>query len=87
MVGQHIQHHAPENFITSAGFGTMGFGLPAAIGAKKARPQDEVILVNGDGSIKRGKAPIKIVLLDNQRLSMGASSNLCFSMPATATPF
>ncbi len=87
VVGQHIQHHAPENFITSAGFGTMGFGLPAAIGAKKARPQDEVILVNGDGSIKRGKAPIKIVLLDNQRLSMGASSNLCFSMPATATPF
>ncbi|EKX93679.1 hypothetical protein SA3033_05430 [Aggregatibacter actinomycetemcomitans serotype d str. SA3033] len=46
-----------------------------------------MILVNGDGSIKRGKAPIKIVLLDNQRLSMGASSNLCFSMPATATPF
>lgn len=77
---QHIQHHAPENFITSAGFGTMGFGLPAAIGAKKARPQDEVILVSGDGSImmniqelgsiKRGKAPIKIVLLDNQRLGM-----------------
>ncbi|WP_109079111.1 acetolactate synthase 2 catalytic subunit [Aggregatibacter kilianii] len=77
---QHIQHHAPENFITSAGFGTMGFGLPAAIGAKKARPQDEVILVSGDGSImmniqelgsiKRGKAPIKIVLMDNQRLGM-----------------
>ena len=76
----HVQHHAPENFITSAGFGTMGFGLPAAIGAKKARPEDEVILVSGDGSIMmniqelgsigRGKAPIKIVLLDNQRLGM-----------------
>ena len=58
----------------------MGFGLPAAIGAKKARPEDEVILVSGDGSIMmniqelgsigRGKAPIKIVLLDNQRLGM-----------------
>ena len=77
---QHMQHHAPENYITSAGFGSMGFGLPAAIGAKKARPQDEVILISGDGSImmniqelgtiKRGATPIKIILLDNQRLGM-----------------
>ena len=77
---QHMQHHAPQNYITSAGFGTMGFGLPAAIGAQKARPHDEVILISGDGSImmniqefgtiKRGKTPIKIVLLDNQRLGM-----------------
>ncbi|OOF39593.1 acetolactate synthase 2 catalytic subunit [Rodentibacter rarus] len=77
---QHMQHFAPENYLTSAGFGTMGFGLPAAIGAKKARPQDEVILVTGDGSlmmniqelgsIKRGNLPVKILLLDNQRLGM-----------------
>lgn len=77
---QHMQHFAPTNYITSAGYGTMGFGLPAAIGAKKARPEDEVIVISGDGSImmniqelgsiKRGKAPIKIVLLDNQRLGM-----------------
>ena len=77
---QHMQHFAPENYITSAGFGTMGFGLPAAVGAKKARPQDDVILVTGDGSfmmnvqelgsIKRGKLPVKILLLDNQRLGM-----------------
>lgn len=77
---QHMQHFAPENYITSAGFGTMGFGLPAAVGAKKARPQDEVILVTGDGSfmmnvqelgsIKRGNLPVKILLLDNQRLGM-----------------
>ena len=77
---QHMKHFAPENYITSAGFGTMGFGLPAAVGAKKARPQDEVILVTGDGSlmmniqelgsIKRGDLPIKILLLDNQRLGM-----------------
>ena len=77
---QHMQHFAPENYITSAGFGTMGFGLPAAVGVKKARPQDDVILVTGDGSfmmnvqelgsIKRGKLPVKILLLDNQRLGM-----------------
>ena len=77
---QHMRHFAPENYITSAGFGTMGFGLPAAVGAKKARPHDEVILVTGDGSlmmniqelgsIKRGNLPVKILLLDNQRLGM-----------------
>ncbi|MCW9710476.1 acetolactate synthase 2 catalytic subunit [Avibacterium sp. 21-586] len=77
---QHMKHYAPENFITSAGFGSMGFGLPAAIGAQKVRPNDDVILITGDGSlmmnvqelgtIKRGKTPVKIILLDNQRLGM-----------------
>jgi len=77
---QHMKHFAPENYITWAGFGKRGFGFPAAVGAKKARPQDEVILVTGDGSlmmniqelgsIKRGNLPVKILLLDNQRLGM-----------------
>ncbi len=77
---QHVEHFAPENFISSAGFGTMGFGLPAAIGAKKACPEKDVILITGDGSImmniqelgtlKRGETPLKILLLDNQRLGM-----------------
>lgn len=77
---QHMRFSAPENFITSSGLGTMGFGLPAAIGAQVARPQDTVICVSGDGSImmniqelgtiKRKKLPVKILLLDNQRLGM-----------------
>lgn len=77
---QHMTHNLPQNYITSAGLGTMGFGLPAAVGAQKARPKDQVILVTGDGSfmmnvqelgsIKRAKLPIKILLLDNQRLGM-----------------
>ncbi|MFC0309879.1 acetolactate synthase 2 catalytic subunit [Gallibacterium trehalosifermentans] len=77
---QHMQHFDPKNYITSAGFGSMGFGLPAAVGAQKARPQDPVILITGDGSfmmniqelgsIKRGQLPVKILLLDNQRLGM-----------------
>ncbi|MBE2894958.1 acetolactate synthase 2 catalytic subunit [Spirabiliibacterium falconis] len=77
---QHMRHFDPKNYITSAGFGSMGFGLPAAVGAQKARPYDDVILLTGDGSfmmniqelgsIKRGNLPIKIVLLDNQRLGM-----------------
>lgn len=77
---QHMSFNAPEDFITSSGLGTMGFGLPAAVGAQVARPDDMVICVSGDGSfmmnvqelgtIKRKGLPIKIVLLDNQRLGM-----------------
>ncbi len=77
---QHISFNAPENFITSSGLGTMGFGIPAAVGAQMARPQDTVVCVSGDGSfmmnvqelgtIKRKQLPIKILLLDNQRLGM-----------------
>lgn len=77
---QHMFFNQPENFITSSGLGTMGFGLPAAIGAQVARPQDTVICVSGDGSImmniqelgtiKRKQLPVKILLLDNQRLGM-----------------
>ena len=77
---QHMTYTRPENFITSSGLGTMGFGLPAAVGAQVARPNDTVICVSGDGSfmmnvqelgtIKRKQLPVKIVLLDNQRLGM-----------------
>ncbi|MGF1701861.1 acetolactate synthase 2 catalytic subunit [Photobacterium makurazakiensis] len=77
---QHIQPRAPQNYITSAGLGTMGFGLPAAMGAKVARPDDESILITGDGSfmmniqelgtLKRRQIPVKIVLINNQRLGM-----------------
>ncbi len=77
---QHMTYTRPENFITSSGLGTMGFGLPAAVGAQVARPDDTVICISGDGSfmmnvqelgtIKRKQLPVKIVLLDNQRLGM-----------------
>ena len=50
-VAQHMQFNSPRNHISSSGLGTMGFGLPAAVGAKMARPEnDEVVLVSGDGS-------------------------------------
>ncbi|MGL4032918.1 acetolactate synthase 2 catalytic subunit [Kosakonia cowanii] len=77
---QHLSFTRPENFITSSGLGTMGFGLPAAVGAQVARPEDTVICISGDGSfmmnvqelgtVKRKQLPLKIVLLDNQRLGM-----------------
>ncbi len=47
---QHFPVAAGRNFITSGGLGTMGFGLPAAIGAAMARPDSKVVLVTGDGS-------------------------------------
>ena len=77
---QHMTYTRPENFIPSSGWGTMGFGLPAAVGAQVARPNDTVICISGDGSfmmnvqelgtVKRKQLPLKIVLLDNQRLGM-----------------
>ena len=79
-VAQHLQFDSPRNHISSSGLGTMGFGLPAAVGAKMARPDDTVVLVSGDGSfmmnvqelgtLRRAKLPVKMVLMDNQRLGM-----------------
>lgn len=79
-VAQHMRFSAPNNHISSGGLGTMGFSLPAAVGAQIARPHDTVFAVCGDGSvmmniqelatIKRFSLPIKIVIIDNQRLGM-----------------
>ncbi|MCH8538256.1 MAG: acetolactate synthase large subunit, partial [Alkalimonas sp.] len=79
-VAQHMRFDHPRNHLSSGGLGTMGFGLPAAIGAKLARPHDTVLAVSGDGSfmmnvqelgtIKRFRLPVKIIIIDNQRLGM-----------------
>ncbi|MCE2594116.1 acetolactate synthase 2 catalytic subunit [Motilimonas cestriensis] len=79
-VAQHIEFDSPHDHLSSSGLGTMGFGVPAAVGAQVARPHDTVIAVSGDGSfmmnvqelgtIKRRKLPVKILLIDNQRLGM-----------------
>jgi acetolactate synthase-1/2/3 large subunit len=86
-VGQHQMWAAqrqrathPRNFVTSAGLGSMGFGLPAAIGAQMANPDRTVVAICGDGgfqmsiaelaTLKRFALPVKILLIDNQRLGM-----------------
>jgi len=86
-VGQHQMWAAQfypvldnRRFITSAGLGTMGFGLPAAIGAQIAKPESLVWLVTGDGSFQMSiqelattvqyRLPIKIVLMNNGVLGM-----------------
>jgi acetolactate synthase-1/2/3 large subunit len=79
-VAQHCKFNHPRNHLTSGALGTMGFGLPAAMGAQFACPDRTVVLVSGDGSfmmnvqelatIARTRVPVKIVLLDNSALGM-----------------
>jgi acetolactate synthase-1/2/3 large subunit len=79
-VAQHFEFRRPEQHLSSGGLGTMGFGLPAAIGAQLAYPDACVINVSGDGSImmnlqelatlRRYNLPVKIVLFDNRALGM-----------------
>jgi acetolactate synthase-1/2/3 large subunit len=77
---QHCRFSRPEAHLTSGGLGAMGYGLPAGIGAKLARPQDTVVTISGDGSImmniqelatlRRYGVAVKIVLLDNSSLGL-----------------
>jgi acetolactate synthase-1/2/3 large subunit len=77
---QHYKLREPQTWCSSSGLGTMGFGLPAAIGAKVAHPDKLVIDIDGDGSFLMNvqelatchceKIPVKVLLLNNQHLGM-----------------
>ena len=77
---QYYQYKHPRSFISSGGLGTMGYGFPAAIGAKIACPDKKVIDIAGDGSIQMNiqelgtavqyKIPVVICILNNQYLGM-----------------
>lgn len=86
-VGQHqmwasqfITYSKPNTIITSGGAGTMGFGLPAAIGAQVAQPDTKVVLITGDGGLqmnsqellllKAYNIPVKVVIINNGFLGM-----------------
>jgi len=79
-VAQHYEFDHPRHHLTSGGLGTMGFGLPAAIGAQFADRNSTVINVTGDGSfmmnaqelatIRRYNLPLKLIIMDNQCLGM-----------------
>ncbi|AGO10203.1 AaceriAEL305Cp [[Ashbya] aceris (nom. inval.)] len=77
---QHWTWKKPRTFITSGGLGTMGYGLPAAIGAQVARPDAIVIDIDGDASLNmslmemssavQAGAPVKVLLLNNEEQGM-----------------
>ena len=86
-VGQHqmwaanrIGFDQPRRWLTSGGLGTMGFGLPAALGAQAAFPERQVVCVSGDGSLllnlqelataAQERLPVKVILIDNGSLGM-----------------
>lgn len=79
-VAQHCRFSRPQAHLTSGGLGAMGFGLPAAIGAKLAEPDSHVFAVCGDGgfqmniqelaTLRRYQIPVKILLLDNAMLGL-----------------
>jgi acetolactate synthase-1/2/3 large subunit len=86
-VGQHqmwaaqfYRFNQPRRWINSGGLGTMGFGLPAAMGVKMAHPDDDVLCITGEGSIqmciqelstcKQYDTPVKIISLNNRYLGM-----------------
>ncbi len=88
-VGQHqmwaaqfYQFTRPRQLLTSGGLGTMGFGLPSAIGAKIARPEQLVVEIDGDGSFQMNiqelgtihceDVDVKMIILNNQHLGMVA---------------
>ena len=77
---QYYKHNSPRTLITSGGLGTMGFALPAAIGAKMARPEAEVWVVAGDGgfqmtqcelaTLQQEELDVKIAVINNGFLGM-----------------
>ena len=77
---QYFTYQNPDSIVTSGGAGTMGFGLPAAIGAQIGAPDKKVVLIVGDGGfqmtvqelmmIKQYNLPVKVVILNNSYLGM-----------------
>ena len=80
LTAQFFNFHKPHKFITSGGLGTMGFGLPAAVGAQLAKPNSIVLNITGDGSFQMNlqelatcrehNIPIKIIIMNNGYLGM-----------------
>lgn len=79
---QHYKFQRPRTLLSSSGLGTMGFGLPAAMGAQAANPGQLVVDIDGDGSFQMNiqelatcyceELPVKVLLLNNQHLGMVA---------------
>ena len=72
---QYYKHESPRSLITSGGLGTMGFALPAAIGARFARPDDEIWVVAGDGGFQMTAAELSTCAQENLKLNVAVINN------------
>jgi acetolactate synthase I/II/III large subunit len=72
---QYYKHDEPYSLITSGGLGTMGFALPAAIGAKVARPDAEVWVVVGDGGFQMTMAELATIVQENLKVNVAIINN------------
>jgi acetolactate synthase I/II/III large subunit len=72
---QYYKHESPRSLITSGGLGTMGFALPAAIGAKVARPDAEVWVVVGDGGFQMTMSEMATIVQENLKVNIAIINN------------
>ncbi len=72
---QYYKHEQPRSLITSGGLGTMGFALPAAIGAKVARPEAEVWVVVGDGGFQMTLPELATMVQENLKIHIAVINN------------
>ena len=72
---QYYKVEEPGTFITSGGLGTMGFGVPAAIGAKLARPDREVWAIVGDGGFQMTQAELQTMVQENVKVNIAIINN------------
>jgi acetolactate synthase-1/2/3 large subunit len=72
---QYFKHEAPRSLVTSGGLGTMGFALPAAIGAKAACPQKDVWVVAGDGGFQMTAAELSTIVQEGYAINIAVINN------------
>jgi len=72
---QYFKHEAPRSLVTSGGLGTMGFALPAAIGAKVAQPEKDVWVIAGDGGFQMTAAELSTIVQENLAINIAVINN------------
>jgi acetolactate synthase-1/2/3 large subunit len=72
---QYFRHNAPRTLVTSGGLGTMGFALPAAIGAKVACPEKDVWVIAGDGGFQMTAAELSTIVQENLHINIAVINN------------
>ena len=72
---QYFKHEAPRSLVTSGGLGTMGFALPAAIGAKAAQPEKDVWVIAGDGGFQMTASELSTIVQEGYAINIAVINN------------